>query len=345
MAKCSACGKFLSATGAATCTNCPYMYHKVCVALSDGGTVPKNWVCPECKKKIRKGDNSNTPVKCTTENSSPLALAVAPPEGLYHSEGTSFSSVVPEASEDNDYRAMRRELAECMSELRAFRNEMFEFRTCLGGLNQRLDVLEQRIDGLEQRNISSEIKGVSELEETITQLKLELNDRDQEALLSDLDIGCLPEQRGENVVHTIIVLGTKLGVKIEERDIVFAERVGALKPVSGDDTSAKGARRVVVRLTRRHIRDEMIRAARVRRNLTSTDMGIAGASQRVYINERLTRTNRLLFHRAREECRKRNWRYSWTKKGRVYIREGDGKRSYGVRSEADILRVFGSNTV
>lgn len=333
MTKCVACGKFLSPAAAASCTSCPCVYHKVCVAISDSGSVPKNWVCPECKKKVRKGDNTNTPVKGTGEACAPSA------------EMTETSSLAPVTSDVRNFGTMRLEIVECISEIRACRQEMAEFRASLGGIAKRLDELEQRLDGLEQKNLSSEVRGVSELQEKVAQLTQDLNDRDQDSLMSDLDIGCLTEEKGENMVHTVLNLATKLGVKLDERDIVFAERVGAPKLEPGVATAPNRTRRVVVRFTRRHLRDELIRAARVRRNLTTSDMGLSGTPQRVYINERLTRINRLLFHQVREECRKRAWRYSWTRKGRIYIRQGDGKQVYLIRSESDFPRVFGSSLI
>ncbi|CAG5043012.1 unnamed protein product [Parnassius apollo] len=50
MAKCGACGKFLSSTGGVSCTVCPNIFHRACLMVSDGTTISKDWVCPECKK-------------------------------------------------------------------------------------------------------------------------------------------------------------------------------------------------------------------------------------------------------------------------------------------------------
>ncbi|KAJ0171545.1 hypothetical protein K1T71_013095 [Dendrolimus kikuchii] len=252
----------------------------------------------------------------------------------------------PEAShpeeDENEMRAMRREIAEYMGELR---REMVELRTSISGFGLRLDSIERRLDVLEQNKVMTNTKGTAELESTIAQLKMELNERDQEALSSDLDIGCLPEEKGENVYQIVTVLAAKLGVKIEGRDIVFAERVGGVgmsNAVSGSEITER-SRRVVVRLARRNLRDEILQAARVRRNLTASDIGLvspSALSRRIYINERLTRLNRYLFYKVREECRKRNWRYSWTKRGRIFARQSDGKQAFLIRSENDLARVF-----
>ncbi|KOB57427.1 Zinc finger DNA binding protein [Operophtera brumata] len=182
---------------------------------------------------------------------------------------------------------------------------------------------------------------------TVAQLKIELNERDQEALQSDLEIGHLPEEKGESVLHAVTVLAAKLGVTLEARDVVYAERVGVTQG-AGAEGEVRRERRVVVRLARRHLRDQLLQAARVRRTLTASDAGCATAAvagPRIFLNERLTRANRQLFHRVREECRKLQWRFSWTKRGRIYARQADGKQAYPIRSEADLLRVFGSGSV
>ncbi|KAJ0177672.1 hypothetical protein K1T71_006545 [Dendrolimus kikuchii] len=345
MAKCAACGKFLSSSGAATCTLCPCMFHKGCIGFSDGASVSKHWVCPECKKKIRKTDNTDTPVKGVSGDNSPPILSVAPSPGLPPSEETQFrSSSSSPIRGESEYGVLRCELAEYMSEIR---NKMAEFRSSLAGIVQRLDGLEQRLSTVEQRETTSATKQIAELESVVAQFKLELNDRDQEALLTDLDICCLPEENGENIVHTIMVLGSKLGVKLENQDIVYAERIGAKNSsiATGSADVKVRPRRVVVRLARRHLRDELLQAARVRRNFTTVDIGLGGLPQRLYLNERLTQANRLLFHRVRQECRKRHWRFSWTKRGRIYTRQEEGMQAYLIRSDSDFLHVFNVGTI
>ncbi|KAL4708969.1 hypothetical protein ACJJTC_005830 [Scirpophaga incertulas] len=133
-----------------------------------------------------------------------------------------------------------------------------------------------------------------------------------EALLTDLEIGQMPEDKAENAFHAVCVLATRLGVPLEERDVVYAERVGA-RP----DEAGGRPRRMVVRLARRSLRDELLRAARLRR--TGFFIGV------------------------REECRRLQWRYCWTRRGRIFARQGEGRQVFQLRSEMDIPRVFGSD--
>lgn len=82
---------------------------------------------------------------------------------------------------------------------------------------------------------------------------MEINDREQELFSSDLEIGNLPENKGENIIHTVELVARKLGVTLEAGDIVFAERVGPRTDRSGGAAKPQEAsrgRRVLVRLAR-----------------------------------------------------------------------------------------------
>ncbi|CAK1578655.1 unnamed protein product [Parnassius mnemosyne] len=341
MAKCGACGKFLSSTGGVGCTVCPNIFHRACLMVSDGTTISKDWVCPECKKKSRKGDNSCTPVRGISGNTPQEPQVIRSPPCSVGTQKTALND------DDSPARELSRQLVACMVEMRELRKEMAELHTSVACFTERMNGFERRLEVIEQMHTPTKVK-VNELEKTVNLLKQELNDRDQEALLSDLEIGHLPEEKGENITHTISVLAVRLGVPLEERDVVFAERVGAA-PLSLSASTEGGvairARRVVVRLARRSLRDELLRAARVRRSITTADIGLASSPQRLYVNERLTRNNRQLFHRVREACRKLSWRYSWTRRGRVYVRQAEDKPVYSIRTDDDFNRVFQSNIV
>lgn len=342
--KCASCGKFLptSPKGVATCASCHCTFHKGCVGTSHN--VKRDWVCSECKKKKRQ-------IVCDAglvrdpDTSPAVAVDILVP-------GTAR----PSSSEVSEIKELRRELIQYMSESRDFRSE---FRTFMVSTNDRLSGLERRIEALETREppASPCSDDITLLQQQIIDLKSEVNDRDQDALLADLDIGHLPEVKGENIINTVTVVAAKLGVALEARDVVFAERVGVSANTPSNDEGARGGgaggqaqmggrpRRVIVRLARRSLRDDLLNAARVRRCLSSADIGFPGHPRRVYINERLTRTNRQLFHKVREECRKKSWRYSWSKKGRIFARQTDGKPIYSIRSELDLARVFGADVV
>ncbi|KAL4710237.1 hypothetical protein ACJJTC_005410 [Scirpophaga incertulas] len=281
------------------------------------------------------GDNSQTPVKGIGEDGDcgpPLPLPVTSPPAQARVAGAGPALA---ASESAGVSEFRREFTDCISEMREFRKELGLLREAFAAFTVRLDGVERRLEALERGQPEGDPARVTELEQSVLALKRELNERDQDALLSDLEIGQLPERKGESVLHSVLVLAGQLGVPLEERDVVYAERVG-VRPAE----AAGRPRRVVVRLASRRLRDGMLAAARVRR------AGLAAAAGvRVFINERLTRHNRHLFHRVRGECRRLQWRYTWTKRGRIFARRGDGEPVYQFRVEDDLVRAFGPETV
>ncbi|KAL0861707.1 hypothetical protein ABMA27_009189 [Loxostege sticticalis] len=256
---CGGCLQAIDHSGHLTCSLCGQNYDLHCAGVTAQcfgaltGDRRAAWSCAACKSRQPKTDNTETPARAGEGGVTMRRGASRPP-------------------------AMDMELDE-------------EAGGNNAAVGARIDAVEARMEAAERRRAEAGPDGAEGLRRTVEELKLELNERDQEALLADLEIGQLPEQKGENPVHAVIVLATRLGVPLEERDVVFAERVGAPPAEAGGR-----ARRVVVRLARRHLRDELLRAARVRRAVTAEGGG------RVFINERLTRPNRQLFHRVREEC-------------------------------------------
>ncbi|CAG4951956.1 unnamed protein product [Parnassius apollo] len=145
---------------------------------------------------------------------------------------------------------------------------------------------------------------------------MELNDRDQEQLLMDVEISCLPEVKGENPTHLAILIAEKLAVKLSEEHIVSAERMGPPRScVEGEGVPKP--RPLVVRLMRRSLRDQLVRSARVRRGVDSNGFNQPGSPRKFYFNERLMRTNRQLFYKVRQEASKHGWKYVWTRDGRI----------------------------
>lgn len=183
-----------------------------------------------------------------------------------------------------------------------------------------------------------------DLEATIAQLQEEINDRDQAALINDVEITGIPELGSESIMHIILAVSAKLGVELTERDVVSAFRAGVKRRSNNDSSTRPRPRPIVVRLVRRTFRDAFIREARVRRHITSADLGLPAHDPcPVYVNERLTRANRSLFGKAREMGRTLDWRFIWTKEGRIYAKRTDSPTApvHILKSQKDFLRVFG----
>ncbi|CAG4961960.1 unnamed protein product [Parnassius apollo] len=219
---------------------------------------------------------------------------------------------------------------------------MSAFSNKISLLENENEKLQAELCFLKNQNLPSTYQ---DLRNTITQLQVNLNGRDQQALLNDLEVSGIPENINESVQHIVVAVAAKLGTQLEESEIVSACRVGNSQRLSNLNTQALGSptrhRRIVVRLSRRVIRDEMLRNARVRRGATAAVLGLPSHEPRpFYLNERLTSTNRQLFGKA-HDIGSLNWKYIWTKEGRIFARQSDSSKIHQLRSIADIERIFG----
>ncbi|KAF9815861.1 hypothetical protein SFRURICE_009759 [Spodoptera frugiperda] len=333
MAKCGGCGQFIAASASVRCSKCAGCYHRACVGVPPTATPSPTWLCPGCKATLPKTDNSATPVKGAAAD---------------YSDSHSLPTVAPSASLDlaQEIRAFREELSGLRSDIRQLRQENAEFRAANEGYNGRMGAVEGRLDNIEQRFESTDAASYDRLERTIVDLKLQLNDRDQDLLLNDVIVSGIPESKAENPAHIIKTVSLKLGIDLDDRDIVNVERLGKVRrnitigSSQNDIAEHPRPRAIAVRLSRRVVRDQLLRAARVRRGLTTADLNLHGQPKR-FVNEHLTRSNARLFHLAREAGQRSRYKYVWTREGRIYARKEDGVSAVRIRSDADINKIFG----
>lgn len=325
------------------------------------------WKCMQCRSSEPRSDNTNTPVRGGFDNITmhrgTLRNRMSPDKNIKGTCEMDVSFADNRNSLNNtaldstlglteaqtlvaEIRLMRGEMQAMRLEIQNLSAAVFGLTTRIDGCDKRIDGLSFRIDSLEHRlETSTDRNQPAELLDTITQLKSELNNRDQDQLQNDIEISCVHEQKGESVIHTVMTLAQKLGVDLEQQDIVSATRVG--RTTGLEDTNIEASRPprprlIVVRLVRRSKRDELLRSARVRRGVTTEGTQLPGPPGRYYINERLTRINRDLFRKAREYKERHNWRFAWTRDGRIYVRKNPGKNEprHRIYHEADLVRVF-----
>lgn len=240
-----------------------------------------------------------------------------------------------------EMRAFAEELRQVKDEAVVRRREALDLSSIVASMDDRMNRLDERMTAIEDYLSSTTRPATSSeeinmLEAAVIQLRLDLDERDQQHLLNDVDIIGIPEEEGENVDQLVILYAAKLGVEINSRDLVKASRMGAAR--------AEGARpRVIcVRLARHALRNELLKAARTRRNTTTEGLGLRSRPRMVYINEKLTRSNRNLFNMARDMAHKAKWRFVWTRYGRVFVRREDRSPAYRVKNYADLKRILGT---
>ncbi|KAL0893373.1 hypothetical protein ABMA27_014960 [Loxostege sticticalis] len=368
--KCAGCQKPIPNREYLRCMACKATYDIDCANISYKlfclMKKKDQWKCPECMSKRPKTGNINTPARPTVaDNMDELGL-VLPSDQEDHNithrkkpqeltDKTTFYNqemLNPEPSTSGALGDYMHDRYDMVTELKLYMNELIrdqtdslhtaisELRDTIKAQNNRIQQLETRVQELE--NQKNQHPDVSSLRNTISDLQAEIHDRDQELLLNDIEITGFPEEANENSTHIVIALAKKIGFDLDEKDVVCAERAGPPRPPAQDGSAAR-PRPLAVRLTRRATRDALLRAARVRRRVTTEGLPVSGPVQPFYVNERLTRHHRQIFQKARELSRVYKFKYVWTREGKIFVRKEDGKPRHRLRSEIDLERVFLSN--
>ncbi|KAI5641085.1 hypothetical protein NE865_06741 [Phthorimaea operculella] len=342
--RCGKCKNAITRKAHLLCSECGLHYHLACTGYEKLFTTmdaerKSQWKCLPCRQKTPE-PAANDPYLNVTMTRGSTRPSISAKKTLESpavavgvgDEAIELSTDLKKYVEDQ----MTLFTQNLLSKIDKIASSISSFNSRLNAIEQRISTIEERLENSE--SVKSANEGnvrVNDLVATVDRLTRELNDREQELLLTEVEISGIPETSGENPVHIATIVGSKLGVQVEERDVISA----------ADAEVTAGQRPLVVRLQRRAQRDELLRAARVRRNLDTAGLNLPGPTSRFYINERLTKTNRQLFKRVREEKNRLNWKFAWTKNGSILVRRDLEAPVMRIRTDADIAKVFGPATV
>lgn len=176
-------------------------------------------------------------------------------------------------------------------ELAAWMKTVEELRTENCTLRKRVAVLESRVDESEQysRRNTLEIHGV-------------------------------PEQKGESVVSLVKAVGRALDYPVEDSMIDACHRL-RVREGSGKPPG------IIIRMVRRMDADALLQKRRVKRNLNTSDIGLATVSAgAVFVNESLTPARRRLLYLARQVKNEKGYAFLWIRGGKILLRKDQGAK-------------------
>ncbi|KAG7309057.1 hypothetical protein JYU34_004937 [Plutella xylostella] len=288
---CLACDTKVFDTEVVQCVLCKGCYHHNCVGITTAcyqknlSELRKSWRCPPCTESVsRRRRNDNTPVRNHhAELAPPAPPAQAPVDANMSCEEIPHDQ---DSSSTTAFTAqMDRPDAAQIQGTKLVGNMPLEQFTLLldarlrGFLTPMMEELKTSLS--DEINSTLVHSGDNDLKATIKQLRVELNDREQISLLNDVEITNVPECEGESVGHIVLAVATKLGLQLDERDVVSAHRVGPRRPPAAAPSAAADIapiasrpRPIVLRLARRSVRDQLVNNARVRRGTTTADIGL-----------------------------------------------------------------------
>lgn len=322
---CAACCQDILEDEYYSCISCQNRLHKLCVydSLKPESSDNQNLtcICPECKCKRPRVDNTNTPVRATPHlDRMNVTYRRERPTVLDASVefGEAFDVTIL-LTEIRQLRIAVNDLTMQNSEIALLRKEVTELKTQLA-----LMPTPQSCVGNCEKQLEARDREITELRSTVAELQHIAAAQEQNGIRNELEIVGIPETEHENLHQLVLVASAKLGVTLVDTDIDGLHRAGPRRSstIPSASNPKNLPRPIVVKLTRRTKRDELVKASKERKTLTSQDI-VPGTSTSVYMNERLTKLNRALFRLARERAAQHKFRYCWTRDGCIYVRKAE----------------------
>lgn len=329
------------------CNFCLKCYHQDCL----GSPVQRDKLaCPNCARMSRTPLRQESMVTMTDEPQAEKQPSFVSERSkqrkltVKNLESTA-SQPVEDGSLAQEIRLFREDMAGVKHQLTELTSTVSKYQVKLEDLVGRIINTETRLTKMEEKETEHSVlkekvqrleRVLKSREETIAQLQLDSSIQAQNHLGNEIEISGIAEVTGENLHHIVLLTAKKIGVELSETDIDWTTRVGprqsnTTSQADGGVTVGNRSRPIVVRLTRRAMRDQMLSGAKSRRGITSADI-VKGNPNKIYFNERLTKANRDLFRVSRATATEKGFKYCWVRNGRIHVRKADNKPAIHVRS-------------
>ncbi|XP_028166246.1 uncharacterized protein LOC114357028 [Ostrinia furnacalis] len=347
MKTCAACNDTVLHNDCLECTRCSEAYHYLCLNYtveeiqSLDNEVRKYWLCPKCKNKQPKGDNSNMLVRPST----PTGMAEVTfnvTRRKAHNRPESTQSSTGYVTRADIRLIMREEMRSVMNEfaddlkgtmnvrLREVSDQLAEVRTSMGFLSDQFDSLKSDIDSHGTKIKQLETVN-NELRSELITLSNRVRQMDQMSRSSNLELQCVPEHRSENVISVIKQLGHVINHPINDCDILYCSRIAKSNPNSSRPRS------ILVKFATPRTRDSVLAASiqynktHQKEKLNTSVLGLDDKRSPVYVVENLTVENKSLHAAARLRAKQLSFKYVWVRGGRVYVRKSDTSEAVFIR--------------
>lgn len=325
---CYACGKAIQTLYYMECSKCNKLYDNDCLAISVSSfehqtkLFKESWVCPQCVCSRPKQGNSGTPIRNMSMNNSFNHEHVNTVRGTRGSqksvEATPTTTEITELMKE--IKELRQEMATVKqqnSEISLLRKDVQDLKTELSNLNT---CITKNFKDFQKQLDDKDIE-IFHLKKSVSDHQSSFNLQEQLSLKNELEIQGIQEEKTESLTHILLTLSQRLSVELQETDINSIYKADLKNNLNTKKTQQP--RPIVVELTRKAKKDELLLAARVRKNLISDYVHPALPATKIYLNERLTKANRLLFREARNRASLHGFRYCWLRNGSIFARKAE----------------------
>uniref|UniRef100_A0A8D9B304 FP protein C-terminal domain-containing protein n=1 Tax=Cacopsylla melanoneura TaxID=428564 RepID=A0A8D9B304_9HEMI len=166
-----------------------------------------------------------------------------------------------------------------------------------------------------------------ELKKRVKDLETSNEDLEQYSRIRNLQLDGLPKANEEDLEEMVKEMGKKVGMIIKNEDIDAIHRIPT--------RSTTNVEPVIVQFTTRKMRDTLLKKTKETR-INTTDIKISGPQKPIFINEHLAPKRKQLLMQAKVKKNDKNYKFLWTKGGKIFVRKSESSRVIPIRTLDDL---------
>lgn len=295
----------------AKCTSCFCLFHFVC-----GGTTEAkfrklaqdkkdSWKCFSCKGKVEDSVSS-------------------------HHESSLIAEILATVKRtEQNVKSMKAEMNDLKVEIRD-NNKAIEF--CNGqitDMSEKMKTFESKI-----KKIDSHDDEIIILRNQIYSLKTNIEDQEQRARLSNVEIRNIPFIKNENLYTILQKISNSIDYNWENTDIEFISRISATKP---NDAKIKP---IVMKFYNKVKKDSFLSAFKKLKGITTKDVGIAGEPHKIFASDHLTKNNKALLKKTKTVAKEKGFQFVWVSDCKILVRRNNETASViRIQNDEDLKKM------
>ena len=139
----------------------------------------------------------------------------------------------------------------------------------------------------------------------------------------------------EETDNIVIKVADLIGVEIKHEDISVSHRLQTSKTFKGRN---KEAPPIIVKFTRRNVKDKLYKARRRLNGFSTKDLGYV-MEDNIFITKSLTSKNKELFKEAYKVKKEKDFKFIWTTSGKIFLRRNETSPVFKVNSISDVQKI------
>ncbi|XP_026330091.1 uncharacterized protein LOC113237724 [Hyposmocoma kahamanoa] len=269
-----------------------------------------SWKCPQCKLTPTA---ATSPKKPTTPTTDPASIELV-------------------LTELRDMKRQIANLCTVVDEFKELKKEISELKASCEYSSAKLDDYDEKFSSMDRRigEISSLQDIVTSIQNTTTGRKANVEKMEQWTRLSNVEIRGVPLKKIENLFTIAENIGKSTGYQILRSQINYISRV---------PTYSKN-KNIIISFINRYVKEEFIAAAPAFKELKASDIGFSNDTPRIFVNDHLTPTSKILLSKAKQKANDLGYCYKWVKYGKIHIRKNDTSPVVIISKDSDLSKII-----